>query len=127
MIAVNNEPGDKVCPQVADFTFYGGLYRDVNIICVPESHFELAHHGGPGLNITPEIRDGDAQVEVETWIRNRQEGQRLRYAILDREGSENPASSAICRMVRFLSPISSLAQVMRWCRASTPTDCPKAS
>lgn len=88
VIAVSNEPGDKVYPQVADFTFYGGLYRDVNIICVPESHFDLSYHGGPGLRITPEIHGSDAQVDVETWISNRQEGQTLRYTLLDRDGVE---------------------------------------
>ena len=32
VIAVDNAPNDRVYPQVADFTFYGGLYRDVNIL-----------------------------------------------------------------------------------------------
>ena len=40
-ILVDNAPNSKVYPQVADFTFYGGLYRNVNLICVPESHFDL--------------------------------------------------------------------------------------
>ena len=55
VIAVDNTPNDKVYPQFADFTFYGGLYRDVNIVCVNDSHFELMYHGGPGLKITPVI------------------------------------------------------------------------
>ena len=38
---VDNAPNDSVYPQNADFTFYGGLYRDVNLICVSESHFDL--------------------------------------------------------------------------------------
>ncbi|MBQ5755101.1 MAG: glycoside hydrolase family 2 protein, partial [Oscillospiraceae bacterium] len=40
-VAVDNAPNERVYPQVADFTFYGGLYRDVNIICVNNSHFDL--------------------------------------------------------------------------------------
>ena len=40
-ILVDNAANQKVYPQMADFTFYGGLYRDVNIICVSESHFDL--------------------------------------------------------------------------------------
>ena len=44
VIAVDNTPGDRVYPQVADFTFYGGLYRGVNIIAVKESHFDLEFH-----------------------------------------------------------------------------------
>ena len=46
---VDNAPNDRVYPQSADFTFYGGLYRDVNLICVPESHFDLSYYGGPGI------------------------------------------------------------------------------
>ena len=41
VIAVDNAPNNRVYPQVADFTFYGGLYRNVNIVCVSQSHFEL--------------------------------------------------------------------------------------
>ena len=33
-ILVDNAPNDRVYPQMADFTFYGGLYRDVNLIFV---------------------------------------------------------------------------------------------
>ena len=40
VLAVDNAPNDTVYPQVADFTFYGGLYRNVNIIAVSESHFD---------------------------------------------------------------------------------------
>ena len=40
-IVVDNSPSNSVYPQTADFTFYGGLYRDVNIISVPEVHFDL--------------------------------------------------------------------------------------
>ena len=42
VIAVDNSANETVYPQVADFTFYGGLYRDVNIIAVSESHFDLS-------------------------------------------------------------------------------------
>ena len=52
-IIVDNAANETVYPQMADFTFYGGLYRDVNIICVNNSHFELMHYGGPGLKSHP--------------------------------------------------------------------------
>ena len=49
VIAVDNAANDRVYPQMADFTFYGGLYRNVNIIAVPESHFDLDYFGGTGI------------------------------------------------------------------------------
>ena len=39
-VVVTNGVSD-VYPQSADFTFYGGLYRDVNFIEVNEAHFDL--------------------------------------------------------------------------------------
>ena len=67
-IAVDNSANDRVYPQMADFTFYGGIYRDVNIICVNESHFDLDYYGGPGIAVTPEIKGNDADVTIETFV-----------------------------------------------------------
>ena len=87
VVVVDNSPNETVYPQVADFTFYGGLYRDVNLICVGESHFELDHFGTSALKVTPAIEGKDAKVEIETWVTNFKAGQTLRYTICDKEGS----------------------------------------
>lgn len=60
---VDNGYSREVYPQVADFTFYGGIYRDVNIIQVDKSHFDLDYFGGNGLKITPNI-DGKVKIEL---------------------------------------------------------------
>ena len=82
---VDNAPNDRVYPQSADFTFYGGLYRDVNLICVPESHFELEYYGTPGIKVTPIVDGNNAKVEVEVWAKNA-DGKVLNYTITDAEG-----------------------------------------
>ena len=87
VIAVDNAPNDRVYPQVADFTFYGGLYRDVNVVCVNESHFDLDFYGAPGLKVTPVIDGNNATVEIETFVTNFKNGQQLRFTITDREGN----------------------------------------
>jgi len=87
VIAVDNSPNDRVYPQMADFTFYGGLYRDVNIVCVSESHFDLDYYGGPGIKVTPVIDGSNANVEVEVFVTNSQAGQAIRYQLLDAEGN----------------------------------------
>ena len=66
-VAVDNSNNDRVYPQKADFTFYGGLYRSVNLILVPENHFELCRDGAPGIKVTPVVRERNAAVTVETW------------------------------------------------------------
>ena len=86
-ISVDNAPNDRVYPQMADFTFYGGLYRDVNILCVSRSHFDLEHFGGPGIKITPIMDGADAKVEVETFLTDAKAGQLVRYRLMRANGS----------------------------------------
>ena len=87
VIAVDNSPNDRVYPQMADFTFYGGLYRDINIVCVNESHFDLDYYGAPGIKITPVVEGNAANVEVEVFLTNNKAGQVVSYQILDAEGN----------------------------------------
>lgn len=87
VIAVDNGENDVVYPQMADFTFYGGLYRDVNILAVDDSHFDLDYFGGTGLMVTPEIAKEDAKVEVRVFLTNSKEDQKLQYRIFDQEGN----------------------------------------
>ena len=69
VVSVDNADNDRVYPQKADFTFYGGLYRGVNLIVVPASHFELGYCGTPGIKVTPvvNLEEKNAVVTVETW------------------------------------------------------------
>ena len=87
-ILVDNAPNNTVYPQVADFTFYGGLYRNVNLICVSDSHFDLDYYGTPGIKVTPIMEGSDAKVAVETYLTNRKEGQTVRYILKNRDGKE---------------------------------------
>ena len=66
-VRVDNSVNDRVYPQKADFTFYGGIYRDVTLLIVSRSHFDLDHFGGPGLRVTPKPEGGDARVRVQSW------------------------------------------------------------
>jgi len=87
VLAVDNAPNDTVYPQMADFTFYGGLYRDINIIGVTDSHFDLDYFGGSGIKVTPVVDGANANVEVEVFLTNAKMGQYLQYTVLDAEGN----------------------------------------
>lgn len=87
-IVVDNSPNETVYPQMADFTFYGGLYRSVNLIAVSESHFDLEYYGAPGLKITPTVEGKDAKVEVEVYVKNLKDTQTLVYTIYDKDENE---------------------------------------
>ena len=70
VVSLDNDDNTTVYPQKADFTFYGGLYRNVNMIIVPESHFALDYCGTPGIKVTPvvDLEAKKATVTVETWV-----------------------------------------------------------
>lgn len=67
-IEADNSPNDFVYPQQADFTFYGGIYRDVTLIGVDKNHFDLDFFGAPGIQITPIVNGDKADVNVKTYI-----------------------------------------------------------
>ena len=92
VIKVDNSANEVVYPQMADFTFYGGLYRNVNLICVNESHFDLDYYGGPGIKVTPVVEGSNANVEVEVFVTGGKLGQTIRYTVYDAE--ENVVVSA---------------------------------
>ncbi|MDD6307064.1 MAG: glycoside hydrolase family 2 TIM barrel-domain containing protein [Clostridiales bacterium] len=87
VVAVDNSANDRVYPQNADFTFYGGIYRDVNLIAVGKSHFDLDYYGGSGVQVTPEVKGQNATVEVETYLTNARPEQSLVYTILEKDGT----------------------------------------
>ena len=80
-VTVDNSPSDRVYPQTADFTFYGGLSRDVRLISLPSSHFSLENLGTPGIKATPDVKGTlDVEVEVDGDYDS------ILYTLLDREG-----------------------------------------
>jgi len=85
-ILVDNAPNEEVYPQVADFTFYGGLYRDVCIVCVAEAHFDLEYYGGKGLVITPTVTEQTATVAIDTYVSGMKAGDEIDLCLLDAQG-----------------------------------------
>ena len=87
VILVDNEANETVYPQTADFTFYGGLYRGVDIVAVPETHFELEHLGCPGIYVTPVMDGTNAKVAVQTYVMDMQNSDKVCFRIFDAEGN----------------------------------------
>ena len=81
VLAVDNSPNTRVYPQNADFTFYGGIYRNVSLITVPASHFDLDYYGGPGLMVTPVVKGNNADVEVQVYLTGALPSQQLIYTL----------------------------------------------
>ena len=88
-VAVDNSKNDRVYPQKADFTFYGGIYRDVKLLTVSKHHFDLDHFGGKGLAVTPTVNGKDANVQVRTW-HNAEQGE---VSVTIKDGAGNTVAS----------------------------------
>ena len=84
-VDVDNSKNDRVYPQKADFTFYGGIYRDVTLIVVNKNHIALGHLGGCGVQITPTVNGANADIEIKTLTEGDGE---VEFSILDAAGSE---------------------------------------
>ena len=88
LVEVDNSKNTRVYPQMADFTFYGGIYRDVEWLIVPAEHFDLDYCGSNGLKITPKVDPADmksATVRVETYVKA-QEGTNVHIELKDADG-----------------------------------------
>ena len=88
-IEVSNEDTPSMYPASADFTFYGGLYRGVNLISVPNAHFDLDYYGGPGMMVTPvPTEDGGANFTIKSFVTNPADDLTVMYSIEDCFGRE---------------------------------------
>ncbi len=91
-IVVDNSPNETVYPQFADFTFYGGLYRDVNVIAVGKTHFDLDYFGGNGIAVTPVVDGKNANVNIEVWVKELDTDDEIVYSVYEKDGNE------VCRI-----------------------------
>lgn len=66
-VEADNSKNDRVYPQTADFTFYGGIYRDVEFLIVSGEHFDLDYYGGQGIKVTTNVRNHTGFVRVQTY------------------------------------------------------------
>ena len=85
IVEADNSKNDRVYPQKADFTFYGGIYRDVSLLVVNRNHIALGYLGGPGVQITPAVNGANADIEVKTWMEGDGE---VEFSIYDAAGAE---------------------------------------
>lgn len=85
-VEVDNRNSKYIYPDTADFTFYGGIYRDVNIIYdIEDVHFSLDDCGSCGVYVTPKM-NGD--VYVKSIISGYRTGVSVLYEVFDMSGKK---------------------------------------
>lgn len=66
-VKVDNTVVDDVYPQKADFTFYGGIYRDVKMVVTDPVHFDLMDYGSQGVYV---VQDEVSKEKAQLYIRS---------------------------------------------------------
>jgi beta-galactosidase len=90
VVKVDNSHNPDLPPLSADFTFYGGLYRDVYLIAANPVHFTLDDHAASGLVVTtPKVSAEAAEIAVSGTVVNDAAARRrltVLTEITDRDG-----------------------------------------
>jgi len=69
-VKVNNSYDDNIPPLNADFTFYGGIYRDVYLVTAHPVHFNMDDHASPGIRINTTVDSLQAGIHISGSISN---------------------------------------------------------
>ncbi|MBF8148597.1 glycoside hydrolase family 2 [Winogradskyella sp. F6397] len=89
-VTVDNSHNEDIPPLDADFTFYGGIYRDVELITLPKQHFSFDDFASDGFYINyPSVSEEQAQIEVTAILNNtasKKEKTELKFTLFDAEG-----------------------------------------
>ena len=66
---LNNAFSQRIAPLTADFTFYGGLYREVELIETEKLCFSRTQLAARGLRLIPSsVSDASASCRVEATL-----------------------------------------------------------
>ena len=88
VVKVTNEPTENIYPQMADFTFYGGLHRPAKLIEFPKTHFDLGKQCTSGLRVWSNIREnGDTTLYMKSKIKSPKDSDSIRYTVRDQSGT----------------------------------------
>ena len=85
-VQVDNGKNRLVYPQKADFTFYGGIYRDVCLVILDRYHFDMDYFGGPGLAVSAVPEGNTGKVRVRSW--HNAEGGTVHIRLEDGDGKQ---------------------------------------
>ena len=69
VVKLDNKHDVEIAPLSADFSFLGGIYRDVELIITASQHVSVTHYGSTGVYIsTPEVSAEKSVVGFKTYL-----------------------------------------------------------
>lgn len=86
LVRVSNESRSDIYPQMADFTFFGGIHRSVRLIEVERTHFDMDCYGSRGVCVYSDVHDGEAVLYLKGYVCNAEKGDSVRFILKDADG-----------------------------------------
>lgn len=91
VVKVDNSFNESIPPLTGDFTFFGGLYRNVSLIIVDQAHFADQLYGTNGVYIHAEnVTNDKATIEINGKLINNSGSKQLliNSTIIDAKGNK---------------------------------------
>lgn len=87
-VKISNKHNENIPPLQGDFTFFGGIHRDVHLIVTEKVHFDLLDYASKGIYIqTPKVSNENATVSIKSLIKNDAQNEKniiLKHIIVDK-------------------------------------------
>lgn len=123
LVKLDNSHHEDIPPLSADFTFFGGLYRDVHLIAVNKTRFDMDNHASNGIFITtPNVSAEQAEVNISGSFVNNAPLTRnitLSHRIIDADGQtayqlKKEYTVAERQKIAFLDEIKDIVKPNLW-------------
>jgi beta-galactosidase len=123
LIKVDNSRNEDIPPFSADFTFFGGIYRDVFLMADEKVHFDNSNYASQGVFLTtPLVSKDRAEIKLHGKVENT--GTKIQYlklvtVIYDALGENVRESSQSIKInpntkIDFSQEIPSLSRPQLW-------------
>ena len=94
-VLLDNRVSPDVSPNFGDFTIFGGLYRNVNLLVTGEDHFDYCYYGTDGVIARTSVQDdGSGLLALEPHVCTEREDARISYTLTGPDGELAAEGSA---------------------------------
>ncbi len=93
-VYVSNAENQTISPIFGDFTIFGGLYRNVNLLITEKAHFDYLYYGTNGIIASSSLEGENGLLEIDSHA-IAPDGALIRYDVLDKDGNAASQVSAL--------------------------------
>lgn len=101
LVKVTNRFNENIAPLTADFTFYGGIYRNVSLLLTNPVHFSKQDYGSDGLYLKTHVSAEKAEIALKALVENTTAVSRkilLKTLIYDPQGKVIASQQSLYRL-----------------------------